>query len=646
MTTMLYNKNTVKLVEEYVIDLDAGSDIRVFSVAVFQQLSNGEKFVAINTHPAPSSRGEEYTRHMNRITELVNETQDKYKNLPIIMTCDFNTKEQSQYYADFIINSGTKDAKYEAETLLNNYSTFCGLNTRPNEGNANCIDHIFVNKRIGVKTFAAVIDYGVETLSDHIPICADIVLKDAPMTTVACIGDSLTAGHNFPSEAYPVYLSQNLGKSFTVKNYGINGVSITGLSPNSYTSFIDTTNYTNSINAKPDVVVFILGTNDSKVWDEAKSDYKSMYVELIQSYKDSNPNVNIILVTSPPTKDNSFGINNTVIGGELRDIQIEIASELGLKLVDANKVFNEHEGGIDALLREGDNVHLSVEGAQLMAGLVEEAIYDVIDSKVVDLAIFMGQSNMAGRGEAENAPLVPVGHGYEFRAVTDPTKLYAVSEPFGKNEYNSAIADSRHAGSGSMVSALMETYYQETGIPIVGVFAAQGGTSTEFWAPGGIALTDAIARYKSAEKYLTDNGYTIRNRFMVWCQGESDGDAGIATETYKTKLTAIINTMFDNGIEDAMIVRIGNKNSSATAYDRVILAQTELCRDTENVVLVSTSFAGMSDRGLMKDEFHYYQEGYNEVGEEAARNIASYFKTGVEPSFYDVEYDNTYVPNN
>ena len=76
------------------------------------------------------------------------------------------------------------------------------------------------------------------------------------------------------------------------------------------------------------------------------------------------------------------------------------------------------------------------------------------------------------------------------------------------------------------------------------------------------------------------------------------------------------------------------------------LYQTELCRDTENVVLVFTSFAGVADRGLMKDEFHYYQAGYNEVGEEAAMNIASYFKTGVEPSFYDVEYDNTYVPNN
>ena len=643
MTTMLYNKNTVKLVEEYVVDLDAGSDIRVFSVAVFQRLSDGKQFVAINTHPAPSSRQEEYPRHMNRIAELVNETQDKYKNLPIIMTCDFNTKEQSSYYADFIINTGIKDAKYEADTLLNDYCTYSGINVKPKPGSANCIDHIFVNKRVGVKTFATVVDASIETLSDHIPICADIVLKDAPQTKVACIGDSLTAGHTWAGEAYPVYLSQKLGTSFTVNNYGYNGVSVTGLAPNYYLAYKDTTQYTSSINLNPDVVVMMLGTNDSKALDEDL--YKEMYIDLINSYKKNNPSVKIILVTSPPAlENNGFSINTTAIEKKIRPIQLEIAKELGLTLIDLYKAMSDYEGGIEALVREGDGVHLSVEGANLLAELVEEAIYDTLNANVVDLAIFMVQSNMAGRGEVEKATKLPVGHGYEFRAVTDPTKLYAVTEPFGENENNAAISDSKHAGKGSMISALMESYYQETGVPIVGVFAAQGGTATSFWAPGGIPLNEAIARYKAAEKYLLDNGYTIRNRYMVWCQGESDGDANVSTATYKTNLKAIIDEMFAQGIEDAMIVRIGNKNGDATKYDKIIAAQTELCKENKNIVLVSTSFAGMVDK--MKDEFHYYQEGYEIVGEEAGKNMAYYVNTGLEPSLYDPEYDNTYVPNN
>ena len=51
--------------------------------------------------------------------------------------------------------------------------------------------------------------------------------------------------------------------------------------------------------------------------------------------------------------------------------------------------------------------------------------------QTVDLMIFAGQSNMAGNGDASQAPDVPAGHGYEFRAVTDPTRLYPVEEPFG-----------------------------------------------------------------------------------------------------------------------------------------------------------------------------------------------------------------------
>ena len=44
--------------------------------------------------------------------------------------------------------------------------------------------------------------------------------------------------------------------------------------------------------------------------------------------------------------------------------------------------------------------------------------------RTVDLLFFMGQSNMAGRGEAALAPVVAPGMGYEYRAVTDPDTLH------------------------------------------------------------------------------------------------------------------------------------------------------------------------------------------------------------------------------
>ena len=59
-------------------------------------------------------------------------------------------------------------------------------------------------------------------------------------------------------------------------------------------------------------------------------------------------------------------------------------------------------------------------------------------------------------------------------------------------------------------------------------------------------------------------------------------------------------------------------------YSGIINIQDEIAKTNENVVMVSTSFAKMKERGLMKDAFHYFQQAYNEVGTEAGINAAAY----------------------
>src|SRR5699024_2888176 len=102
----------------------------------------------------------------------------------------------------------------------------------------------------------------------------------------------------------------------------------------------------------------------------------------------------------------------------------------------------------------------------------------------VDLTIFMGQSNMAGRGTSSEAPTVPSGHGYEFRSVTDPTRLYPIVEPFGFSENVEGGINDGTKKTGSLVSAFANAYYELTKTPIVGVSASEGGTRTTVWAPG------------------------------------------------------------------------------------------------------------------------------------------------------------------
>lgn len=265
-------------------------------------------------------------------------------------------------------------------------------------------------------------------------------------------------------------------------------------------------------------------------------------------------------------------------------------------------------------------------------------------SKIVDLVMFMGQSNMAGRGTASESPVVPVGCGYEFRAISDPTKLYDLIEPFGKNENNSTSGVTEGSKSGSMVSSFVNEYYKHTKTPIVAVSCSKGGTSIDFWQPNGKPLNDAINRHNLAKEWLLENGYTIRRDFMVWCQGETDGDNSMSKDTYISKAKLMIEAMMNCGVERCFIVRIGNHRDKPTFYDTIINAQTELCKTYKNATLVSTDFAGMATSGLMKDVFHYKQEGYNIAGANAGRHTAYYINNGVEPCMYDVEYNNLYLP--
>ena len=266
---------------------------------------------------------------------------------------------------------------------------------------------------------------------------------------------------------------------------------------------------------------------------------------------------------------------------------------------------------------------------------------------MVDLFMFMGQSNMAGRGTGSQAPAVIAGAGYEFRAISDPTKLYPIEEPFGVDEnVSGAIYDylgGYKAKTGDMIPAFVNAYFTHTRCPIVGVSASEGGTQIAYWVPGTARYTDAVSRFNSAITWLTSNGYTIRHKYMLWCQGETNGDLGTSKADYISAFTSMANAWFTNGIEKIFLVKIGNYNGDqGYDYNTIMTAQNEICQTMENVVMVSTDFASMKERDLMKDAFHYKQAAYNEVGRYAGINTALYVNTEKEPTMYDTQNGTLY----
>ena len=81
------------------------------------------------------------------------------------------------------------------------------------------------------------------------------------------------------------------------------------------------------------------------------------------------------------------------------------------------------------------------------------------------------------------------------------------------------------------------------------------------------------------------------------------------------------------GVERCFLIRIGRYNGAEKiSYEDIRQAQEALAQKVPEVVMVSRKFAEMKARGLMKDEFHYYQQAYNEVGIQAGENTAEYIR--------------------
>ncbi len=260
---------------------------------------------------------------------------------------------------------------------------------------------------------------------------------------------------------------------------------------------------------------------------------------------------------------------------------------------------------------------------------IEDSLYKSVDGKQVDVIIFMGQSNMAGRGivtdtHPEDAPAVLDGAGYEFRAITDPTKLYPITKTLGVDENVSGGINDTVPKTGGCVPAFVNAYFLATKTPVIAVSASEGNTRSSEWKAGTARLNDAISRLESCVAWLTANGYDIAHKYMVWCQGEADADAGVDAATYSANFANMFSEMQSHGIEKCFMIQIGEYNGTTSglveAYQLIQQAQVEICDTTPNVVMISDSFRLFKARGLMKDQFHYYQDGYNIVGLQAGHN--------------------------
>jgi len=116
-------------------------------------------------------------------------------------------------------------------------------------------------------------------------------------TIVACVGDSITWGmtiKNRSENSYPKQLGLLLGESYHIRNYGSNGATCIRSTPEN-TRYIIRPVYDASLKASADIVVIMLGANDSKPFHWDKTAYLADYSKLIKDYRTVNSKVKIYL---------------------------------------------------------------------------------------------------------------------------------------------------------------------------------------------------------------------------------------------------------------------------------------------------------------------------------------------------------------
>ena len=191
------------------------------------------------------------------------------------------------------------------------------------------------------------------------------------MIRVACIGDSITWGFTLLNpwkQGYPALLQEMLGEGYEVRNFGYNDASARF---DADTPYVKKRVYRESLAWNPDIVLLMLGTNDTKTrnWDPVI--FRRDYRKIIGSYRNLSSHPRIILIAPirifPILGRPLLGVHPETMEEGVRPAIREIAADMGLPLVDLQDLFTDTQ-----YCRDG--VHPQRTGARMLA----EAIYSSI----------------------------------------------------------------------------------------------------------------------------------------------------------------------------------------------------------------------------------------------------------------------------
>ncbi|MBQ9250489.1 MAG: hypothetical protein IJ179_09015 [Oscillospiraceae bacterium] len=211
-------------------------------------------------------------------------------------------------------------------------------------------------------------------------ILDDLHVRPRPIAgrkRVACVGDSITYGCLLPGQpwnSYPRQLGRLLGNGYCVGNFGYSNR--TALKGGNHPYTVEKL-YQWSLDYQPDIVLLMLGSNDTKAvnWDAAA--YARDLGELIDSYRSLESSPRVWLLLPPPAFPFRgkvlWDIRSEVLEQEVLPICRQVAAEKKIPVIDTHTPFI----GKKELFMDG--LHPGARGGKLLAETVYGAIKGGLD---------------------------------------------------------------------------------------------------------------------------------------------------------------------------------------------------------------------------------------------------------------------------
>lgn len=194
-----------------------------------------------------------------------------------------------------------------------------------------------------------------------------------PPVRVACVGDSITYGDqiaNRKRDAYPAVLERLSKGRVLTGNFGVNGATAIATLP--FRSWSDTTACQEALAFAPDVVVIMLGINDT-AHPNLHNRYPGDLRRLVERFQGLASAPRLFLCTLTPIAGAPLNAPvNQLIRETLNPAIRAVAAQTGAAIIDISPVFANRADLFP------DGLHPNADGAELIARTVLAALDEVL----------------------------------------------------------------------------------------------------------------------------------------------------------------------------------------------------------------------------------------------------------------------------